>query len=47
MNEEIQEEDRDLEEPQKPVDPPQERNPQKRKPAWVQGAIQGAKDMGL
>ena len=32
MKEEIQEEDRELEEP---VDPPQEKNPHKRKPAWV------------
>ena len=42
MNEETQEEDREFEEPQKPVDPPQEKNPHKRKPAWVQEAIQGA-----
>ena len=35
MNEEIQEEDRELEEPQEPIDPPQEKNPHKRKPAWV------------
>ena len=35
MNEEIQEEDREFEEPQEPVDPPQEKNPHKRKPAWV------------
>ena len=40
MNEEIQEEDRELEEH---VDPPQEMNPHKRKPAWVREAIQGAK----
>ena len=36
MNEEIQEEDREFEEPQRLVDPPQEKNPHKRKPAWVQ-----------
>ena len=35
MNEEIQEEDREFEKPQEPVDPPQEKNPQKNKPAWV------------
>ena len=43
MNEEIQEEDREFEEPQEPIDPPQEKNPHKRKPAWVREAIQGAK----
>ena len=36
MDEEIQEEDREFEEPQRLVDPPQEKNPHKRKPAWVQ-----------
>ena len=35
MNEEIQEEDRELEEPQEPIDPPLEKNPHKRKLAWV------------
>ena len=35
MNEEAQEEDREFEEPQIPVDPPQEKNPHKRKPSWV------------
>ena len=35
MNEEDQEEDRDFKEPQRPVDPPLETNPHKRKPAWV------------
>ena len=35
MKEEIQEEDQEFEEPQRPVDPPQEKNPHKRKPAWV------------
>ena len=35
MNEEDQEEDRDFKEPQRPVDPPLEKNPHKRKPAWV------------
>ena len=33
LNEETQEEDREFEEPQRPVDPPQEKNPHKRKPA--------------
>ena len=36
MNEEIQEEDRELEEH---VDPPQEKNPHKRKPTWVREII--------
>ena len=35
MNEEIQEEYREFEEPQRPVDPPLEKNPHKRKHAWV------------
>ena len=35
MNEETQEEDREFEEPQRPVDPPLEKNPHKRKPTWV------------
>ena len=35
MNEETREEDQEFEEPQRPVDPPQEKNPHKRKPAWV------------
>ena len=43
MNEETQEEDREFEEPQRPVDPPLKKNPHKRKPAWVQELIQGAK----
>ena len=34
------------EEPQELVDPPQEKNTQKRKPAWVREAIQGAKRYG-
>ena len=44
MNEEIQEEDRELEEP---IDPPQEKNPHKRKHAWVQENIQGAERYGV
>ena len=46
MNEEIQEEYQKLEKPQEPVDPPQEKNPHKRKPAWVREIIQGAKRYG-
>jgi len=46
MNEEIQEEDRESKEPQEPIDPPQEKNPHKRKPAWVREAIQGAERYG-
>ena len=46
MNEEAQEEDREFEEPQRPVDPPPEKNPYKRKPAWVREVIQGAKRYG-
>ena len=41
MNEEAKEEDREFEEPQRPVDPPLEKNPHKRKPAWVREIIQG------
>ena len=43
MNEEIQEEDREFEEP---IDPPQEKNTHKRKPAWVREPIQGAERYG-
>ena len=39
MNEAIPEEDREIEEPQELVDPPQEKNPHKRKPAWVREAL--------
>ena len=46
MNEEIHEEDRELEEPQEPADPPQEKNPHKSKPAWVREIIQGAERYG-
>ena len=38
MNKETQEEDREFEEPQEPIDPPQEKNPHKRKPTWVPGS---------
>ena len=46
MNEETQEEDWEFEEPKRPVDPPQEKNPHKRKPTWVREAIQGAERYG-
>ena len=46
MNEEAQEEDQDFEEPQRPVDPPLEKNPHKRKPTWVREIIQGAERYG-
>ena len=46
MNEKTQEEDREFEEPQRSVDPPLEKNPHKRKPAWVREIIQGAKRYG-
>ena len=46
MNEEAQEEDREFEEPQEPVDPPLEKNPHKRKPALLQEFIQGAERYG-
>ena len=46
MNEETQEEDRDFEEPQRPIDPPLEKNPHKRKPAWVREIIQGEERYG-
>ena len=46
MNEETQEEDQDFKEPRRPVDPPLEKNPHKRKLSWVCELIQGAEDMG-
>ena len=46
MNEEVQEEDGDFKEPQRPVDPPLEKNPHKRKPTWVHEIIQGAERYG-
>ena len=46
MNEESQEEDREFEKPQRPIDPPQEKNPHKRKPTWVREAIQGVERYG-
>ena len=46
MNEVIPEEDREIEEPQETIDPPQENNPHKRKLTWVREAIQGAERYG-
>ena len=46
MNDETQEEDLEFEEPQRPVDPPQEKNPHKRKPTWVRESIQGEERYG-
>ena len=42
----IKKNDWELEEPQEPVDPPQEKNPHKRKLALVREAIQGAERYG-
>ena len=47
MNEENPEEDREMEEPQEPIDPPHENNYYKRKLAWVREAIQGVERYGL
>ena len=46
MNDQNQEQDREIEEPQESVDRPREKNPHKRKPAWVQKAIQGVERYG-
>ena len=46
MNDANQDEDREIEEPWEPIDPPQEKNPHKRKLAWVREAIQGAERYG-
>ena len=46
MNEATPEEDREIEEPREPIDPPQEKNPYKRKLAWVQEDIQGGEGYG-
>ena len=43
MNKAIPEEDQEIKEP---IDPPQEKNPRKRKPSWVREAIQGTKRYG-
>ena len=47
MNEETQEEYREFEEPQRPVDPPQEKNPHKRKPLGYEILSKVQKDMGF
>ena len=36
----------EIEEPHEPIDPPQEKNPNKRKPSWVGEIIQGAERYG-
>ena len=46
MNEETEEVDQDFEEPQRLVDPPQEKNPHEMKLAWVQEVIQGVERYG-
>ena len=46
MNESTREENRGMEEPQEPIDPPQENNPHKKKPAWVREDIEGAERYG-
>ena len=46
MNEQIQEEDRELEEPQEPIDPTLENNSHNRKLAWVREIIQGTERYG-
>ena len=46
MDEAILEEDREIEEPQEPVDPPHEKNSHKRKPTWVREAILDAERYG-
>ena len=45
-NKETQEEDREFEEPQRLVYPPQEKNPHKRIPTWVREIIQVAERYG-
>ena len=42
----MNEEDREFEEPQRPIDPLLEKNPHKRKPAWVRELIQGVETCG-
>ena len=46
MNDATQEEDRELEEPKEPIDPPLEKKLHKRKPGWVREAIQGTEIYG-
>ena len=47
MNEEYQEEDRELEEPQEPIDPPQEKNLIRGKILAYENLSKVQKDMGL
>ena len=47
MNNKNQDEVQELEEPQGPVDPPQENNSHKRKPIWVREAIIGVERYGV
>ena len=42
----MNEEDQDFEEPQRPIDPPLEKKPHKRKLAWVREIIQGVEKYG-
>ena len=42
----MNEDDQEFEEPQRPIDPPLEKNPHKRKPAWVRELIQGVERYG-
>ena len=46
MNDATQEEEREIEELHEPIDPPQDKNPHKRKPTWVREAIQGVERYG-
>ena len=46
MNEATPEEYQEMELPREPVDPTQEKNPHKRKLAWVREAIQGVERYG-
>ena len=46
MNEGTQEEVREFEEPQRPIDPPLKKNHHKRKPTWVRELIQGVERYG-
>ena len=46
MNDATQEEDREIEKPQEPIDPPQKKNPHKSKPTWVRQAIQDVERYG-
>jgi hypothetical protein len=47
MNEAIPEADREVKDPQEPVDPPHWKNSHKRKPAWASELIQDAERYGF